>query len=104
MSEAEQLDLEAEDQDRLSISAISRLSTSDDTETLEETATRTDQLEQIRKAVSLRNRLVKCISAKNCLYQYHGVLGMPRYVYIRELWVSSYSMSGHSKTLYLHIS
>ena len=59
MSEADQLDLEAEDQDRSTTSAISRLSTSDDSETIEETTTRTDKLEDIRKAVSLRNRLVK---------------------------------------------
>ena len=59
MSEADQLDLEAEDQDRSSTSAISRLSASDDSETMEEIATRTDELKQVREAVSLRNRSVK---------------------------------------------
>ena len=36
MSEADELDLEADDQDRLSTSAITRLSTSDNTETTDE--------------------------------------------------------------------
>ena len=60
MSEAEQLDLDAEDQDQSATSTISRLSTSDDSETIiEETVTRTVQLENIRKEVSQWNRLVK---------------------------------------------
>ena len=59
MSNADELDLEAGDQELVPISGIARLSSSDETETSEETTARTDQLEGIRKAMNLRNRLVK---------------------------------------------
>ena len=59
MSNADELDLEAGDQDVLPTSAISRLSNSDENETTEETTAITDQLEGTRKAINLRNRLVK---------------------------------------------
>ena len=59
MSKTDQLDLKTEDQDRSLTSAISRLSTFDDSESIEETKARTDKFEEIRIAVSLRNRLVK---------------------------------------------
>ena len=52
MSEADELDLEADAQDRSSASAITRLSTS--TETTDESTSRTNQIEVIRKAMTMR--------------------------------------------------
>ena len=49
MSETEQLDFDSDDQYQPLTSAIARLSTLDDSETLEETVTRTEQLEQAAK-------------------------------------------------------
>ena len=59
MSNADELDLEVGDQETSPTSAMSRLSSSDENETNEETEALTDQLESIRKAMNLRNRLVK---------------------------------------------
>ena len=59
MSEADHLDLESADQDDAPTSAISKLTTFDDTETAEETTTRINKLEEIRKAVNLKNWLIK---------------------------------------------
>ena len=58
-SEADLLALESEDQNDAPTLAMSRLTTSDDTETREEITTRINKLEEIRKAVNLRNRLIK---------------------------------------------
>ena len=70
MSEADQLDLESEDQDNPSTLAISRLTTSDDTETGEEITTRINKLEEIRKAVVLRNRLMKMHKSNKIVCNY----------------------------------
>ena len=59
MSNAEELDLELGDQDVLPTSTILRLSNSDEHETTEETTAITNLLEGIRKAMNLRNKLIK---------------------------------------------
>ena len=61
MSEADELDLGADDQDLSSTSTITRLTSSDDTESTDEATARTDQLEAIRKEMNLRERLVKML-------------------------------------------
>ena len=68
MSEADELDLGADDQDLLTISTITRLSTSDGTEATDEATARTDQLKVIRKAMNLRNRLVKMHKCNRIVY------------------------------------
>ena len=59
MSDADRLELATEEQEQSATSAISRLTTSDASESREVTAARNAQLDHIRKALSLRNKLVK---------------------------------------------
>ena len=76
--------MDSEDQYQASTLAIARQSTSDDSETREETVTRTEHLEQIRKAASLRKRYDLLGLSKD--YQYFR--GCVVTLYIHPIFVS----------------
>ena len=67
MSNADELDLEAGDQDLAPTSAISRLSNSDDTETAEETTAITNQQEEIRNRLVKMHKCNKIVCTKSWL-------------------------------------